>query len=260
MLWDHCIYVVRQVLNQLNVLQVKIELGQVSFLSADELILPLLEKKLNEFNLQIIHSKDEQIIESIKLEVKQHLDEIEQHDKVGKFSDFVEKRLAKNYYNLSKLFSRTEKMTIGAYLIRERIERVKRLLREDQLTLNEIADRLHYTNVQHLSLQFRKVTGFSVREYKRLRRSEYSHSSLMEVLAEIHTNGFVNVFDMHKNKIIVPGNSNCIKDEIIKEVYRFDESPNSLGHNAVYTIEDIHGNKGYLICQHERKIRSCNYL
>ncbi|MCK6617122.1 MAG: AraC family transcriptional regulator [Cyclobacteriaceae bacterium] len=250
MLCDRCIYVVRQILNQFNVLRVKIELGQVSFLSANEHILPLLEKRLNEFNLQIIHSKDEQIIESIKLEVRRYLDDIEQHDKAGKFSDFVEKRLSKNYYNLSKLFSRTEKITIEAYLIRQRIERVKRLLREDQLTLNEIADRLHYTNVQHLSSQFRKVTGFSVREYKKLQRTEHSHKSLMEVLAEIHTKGFVNAFDIHKNKIIVAGNSKRVKDVTIKEVYRFDETPNSLGDNALYTIEDDRGNKGYLICQH----------
>jgi AraC family transcriptional regulator len=246
MLCDRCIYVVRQILNQFNVVRVKIELGQVSFLSANEHIIPLLEKRLNEFNLQIIHTKDEQIIESIKLEVKRYLDEIEQHDKAGKFSDFLEKRLAKNYYNLSKLFSRTEKMTIEAYLIRQRIERVKRLLREDQLTLNEIADRLHYTNVQHLSSQFRKVTGFSVREYKKLQRTDHAHKSLMEVLAEIHAKGF----DIHKNKIVVAGNSKSVKDVTIKEVYRFDETPNSLGDHALYTIEDMSGNKGYLICQH----------
>lgn len=72
----------------------------------------------------------------------------------------------------------------------------------------------------------------------------------MEVLAEIHTKGFVNAFDIHKNKIIVAGNSKRVKDVTIKEVYRFDETPNSLGDNALYTIEDDRGNKGYLICQH----------
>lgn len=251
MLCDRCIYVVRQILNQFNVVRVKIELGQVSFLSTNEHILPLLEKRLNEFNLQVIHTKDELIIESIKLEVKRYLDEIEQHDKAGKFSDFVKKRLAKNYFNLSKLFSRTEKMTIEAYLIRQRIERAKRIIREDQLTLNEIADRLHYTNVQHLSSQFRKVTGFSVREYKRLQRTDHPHKSLMKVLAEIHAKGFVNAFDIHKNKIVVAANSKSLKDvRTVKEVYRFDETPNALGDNALYTIEDDKGNKGYLICQH----------
>jgi hypothetical protein len=72
----------------------------------------------------------------------------------------------------------------------------------------------------------------------------------MEVLTEIHAKGFVNAFDIQRNKIIGASNSKRVKDVTIKEVYRFDETPNSLGDNALYTIEDVHGNKGYLICQH----------
>lgn len=250
MLCDRCIYVVRQILSQFNVVRVKIELGQVSFLSGNELILPLLEKKLNEFNLQIIHTKDEKTTEAIKLEVKRYLDELEFEDKTEKFSAYLGRRLSRNYYNLSKLFSRVEKVTIEAYLIRQRIERVKRLLREDQLTLNDIADRLHYTNVQHLSGQFRKVTGFSVREFKKIQRTEHPHRSLMEVLNEIHTKGYVHAFDVRDNKILVAGQSKSITHVNVKEVYRFDESPSSLGQHAIYTIEDNKGTKGYLICQH----------
>jgi hypothetical protein len=104
--------------------------------------------------------------------------------------------------------------------------------------------------VQHLSSQFRKVTGFTVREYKKLQHTENSHKSLMEVLTEIHAKGFVNAFDIHKNEIIVAGYTKSVKDVTIKEVYRFDETPNSLGDHALYTIEDMNGNKGYLICQH----------
>lgn len=250
MLCDRCIYVVRQILNQFNVVRVKIELGQVSFLSDNDHILPLLEKKLNEFNLQLIHTKEEQTSEAIKLEVKFFLDELEKQDKTGTFSVYLGKKLSRNYHNLSKLFSRVEKITIEAYLIRQKIERVKRLLREDQLTLNEIADRLHYTNVQHLSAQFRKVTGFSVREFKKLQRTEHPHKSLMQVLAEIHAKGYIHAFDIRENNLVGVSNIKSAKGANIREVYRFDENPNSLGRNAIYTIEDTKGSKGYLICQH----------
>ena len=250
MLCDRCIYVVRQILNQFNVVRVKIELGQVSFLSDNDHILPLLEKRLNEFNLQLIHDKDEQTAEAIKLEAKRYLDELEHLDRVEKFSVHLGKKLSRNYHNLSKLFRRVEKITIESYLIRQRVERAKRLLREEQLTLSEIADRLHYTNVQHLSSQFRKVTGFSVREFKKLQRTERPNQSLTGVLSEIHAKGYVRAFDIHDNKIVGAGNVKKTKGIHIKEVYRFDESPSALGQNAIYTIEDTKGTKGYLICQH----------
>ncbi|NOS91495.1 MAG: helix-turn-helix transcriptional regulator [Cyclobacteriaceae bacterium] len=251
MLCERCIYVVKQILNQFNVLKVKIELGHVSFLSADEDILPLLEKKLSEFNLRLIYTKEEKCVEAIKLAVKQYLDEIEQFDRSGKFSVFISRRLSKNYQNLSKLFSRAEKVTIETYLIRQKTERAKRLLREGQLSLNEIADRLHYSNVQHLSSQFRNVTGFSAREYKKLQLVDHPHRSIAQVLAEIRAKGYLSAFDIvNKNNIVLADQTRKLKDVSIKEVYRFDENPNLLGQNAIYTVEDQNGNKGYLICQH----------
>lgn len=250
MLCDRCIYVVEQILNQFNTLKVKVELGQVSFVSDDEGILPRLEKKLNEFNLQLIHTKEEKLVEAIKLEVKRYLDEIEQHDRSGNFSVFISKRLSKNYHNLSKLFSHIEKVTIETYLIRQKIERVKQLIREDEFSLNAIADRLHYTTVQHLSSQFRKVTGFSVREYKKLQQIDHPHRSMTQVLTDIVAKGYIQAFDVHKNRIVVAGQSKKLKDVAVKQVYRFDETPNSLGKNAIYTVEDDTGNKGFLICPH----------
>jgi AraC-like DNA-binding protein len=249
MLCDRCIYVVQQILVQFNVLKVKVELGQVSFLSNEEDMLPLLERKLNEFNLQILNTKEGKMVEAIKLEVKHYLDEVEQHDMPGKVSAFISNRLAKNYHNLSKLFSHNEKMTIETYFIKQRIERVKRLLREDQLSSNGIADRLHYTNVQHLSAQFRKVTGLSVREYKKLQPVDHPHKSITQVLSEIRAKGYLNAFDVTKDNNILLDQTEKLIDVSVKEVYRFDETPNSLGRNAICTVDYGDGSKGYLFCQ-----------
>jgi len=83
-------------------------------------------------------------------------------------SAFLTERLAATYSHLSKVFSRTAHLTIEKYLIRLKIEHVKELLSYGELTLNQIADQLRYSSGQHLSNQFRQVTGHSVSEFRRL--------------------------------------------------------------------------------------------
>lgn len=62
--------------------------------------------------------------------------------------------------------SRNQNKTIEAFAIERKVDRVKQLLREGELTLSEISYRLGYSNVQHLSKQFRAITGSSVSEFK----------------------------------------------------------------------------------------------
>ena len=74
-----------------------------------------------------------------------------------------------SYQYLSKLFSSLENHTIENYIISQRIEKVKELLVYNQLTLSEISYRLGYSSVQHLSSQFKKVTGFVPSKFKKLK-------------------------------------------------------------------------------------------
>ncbi len=166
MVCERCIIYVQQVLHQLNAPPYKVELGRVIFSSSCDDILPILEKQLNEVGLYIVHEKAEVTVEEIKVHVVKYLDEVEAGNKVGKLSAYLADQLAKNYFGLTKLFSKTENRTIESYLIEQKIERVKQLLREGELTLSEISYRLGYSNVQHVSSQFRKTVGYSVREYK----------------------------------------------------------------------------------------------
>lgn len=116
--------------------------------------------------LSIISDTSEVTVERIKIEIIRYLDEIEKGNQVGKLSDFIADHLAKNYFSLSKLFSKNQSKTIEAFAIEQKVNRIKQLLREDELTVSEMAYKLGYSTVQHLSNQFRRITGFSVSEFK----------------------------------------------------------------------------------------------
>ena len=106
------------------------------------------------------------VIEKIKTNVIRYIHY--DPELIGKinFSDFLAEKLGYDYSYLSTLFSSVEGITIEKYLILQRIEKVKELLIYDELTLSEIAYRLNYSSVQHLSNQFKKITGFSPSAFK----------------------------------------------------------------------------------------------
>ena len=82
------------------------------------------------------------------------------------------------YGYLSSLFSSMEGITLEQYIIRQKIERVKELLFYDELSLSEIADRLGYSSVGHLSGQFKKITGLTPSELKKSRNIDKERKSL----------------------------------------------------------------------------------
>ena len=75
------------------------------------------------------------------------------------------------YHYLSALFSSVEGITIEKYAILQRIEKVKELLMYDEKSLSEIADELGYSSVQHLSQQFKKITGLTPSHFKQLKEN-----------------------------------------------------------------------------------------
>ena len=253
MVCDRCIYVVRQILKQLKVVKPEVELGKVSFLTARENVLPVLEKRLNEFDLPVIKNKTEILIESIRLEVKKYLDALEHKERVKKFSEFLQRRSGKNYNSLSKFFKENEEITLENYIIQRKAERVKRLIRENELSLKEIAERLHYASLQHLSAQFRRVTGFTITEFKKLMDSERSYKSMTSALADLKSRGFKNHFEISGKNLTCSEASKkfSLEDAKLKEVYRFEERPSHFGKSIIFEVEANGGAKGYLICHHQ---------
>jgi AraC family transcriptional regulator len=88
------------------------------------------------------------------------------------FSEFLKNRTGYDYSHLSKLFSSTQGMTIEKYVILQKIERVKEHLIYDELTLSEIAWQLGYSSSQHLSNQFRQVTGMTPTQFKNINQHD----------------------------------------------------------------------------------------
>ena len=90
------------------------------------------------------------------------------------FSDHLTEKLNYDYTYLSNLFSEVESTTIEHFMIKHKIERVKELLVYDELTLTEIAYKLHYSSVAHLSNQFKKITGLTPTFFKHLKHKRLS--------------------------------------------------------------------------------------
>lgn len=91
------------------------------------------------------------------------------------FSTFLSKKTGHEYSSLSKLFSSVEGMTIEKYIIAQKIERIKELLTYEELSVSEIAWTLGYSSSQHLSHQFRNVTGMSPVEFRKDHRHDRKH-------------------------------------------------------------------------------------
>ena len=85
-----------------------------------------------------------------------------------KWTDYIGDNLHLDYKYLSSLFSSVESITFEQYIINQKIERVKELIVYDELTLSEIAFKLHYSSVAYLSNQFKKVTGMTPTQFKKV--------------------------------------------------------------------------------------------
>ena len=123
-----------------------------------------LETELQKIGFQLIDEKKDRLVEQVKvLLVKLIYDNVEL--KVN-LSDYLSDKLSMDYTYISNQFSEMEKTTIEKYFIAQKIERVKELLRYDEMSLSEIAFQLNYSSVAHLSGQFKRVTGLTPSQFK----------------------------------------------------------------------------------------------
>lgn len=128
------------------------------------------EKRLSEllerYDFEIIRDKDRLLVEQIKQAVIELIHYMNNMNSVVRKSEYLVEKLGKSYSYLSRVFSSYEPITLEKYIILQKIERIKNLIDEDELTLSEISYMMDYSSVQYLSNQFKKVTGYSVTEYK----------------------------------------------------------------------------------------------
>ena len=170
MVCNRCIKVVNEELNNLGFRILSIELGKVEIENnLDNSSIVAIKKMLIDNGFELIGSKKSQIIDKIKttiIELIHHQKEKEEHVNI---SDFLSKEIGYDYSYLSNSFSSVEGITIEKYIINQKIEKVKELLVYDELSLNEISYQLGYSSVQHLSNQFKKITGLSPSHFKKVK-------------------------------------------------------------------------------------------
>ena len=173
MVCNRCIKVVKEELSSLKYTVASIELGEVHLkddLSDDDL--GRIRQVLTDNGFELIDDQKSQIINRIKTLIIEYIHYDREKPEHENLSDFLGKELGHDYSYLSNLFSSVEGITIEKYLIHQRIEKVKELLVYDELTLNEISYQLGYSSVQHLSNQFKKVTGLTPSHFKAIKISK----------------------------------------------------------------------------------------
>ena len=164
-----CKMVVKDELRKLGIDYSNISLGEVELAGeVSRLQLENIRTALMKSGLELMDDKKSVLIEKIKdvvIEMVHYEDEL---PKVN-FSDYLTEKLGYNYTYLANLFSETEGTTIEHFIIMHKIERVKELIIYDELNLTEIAWKLHYSSVSHLSNQFKKITGLTPSFFKSLK-------------------------------------------------------------------------------------------
>lgn len=167
MVCGRCERAVAEVAAKMNLSVVSIKLGEV------ELVRDLEEEErqelaygLKELGFELLEDKISKIIEQIKNLIIELVHYQKEPLKIN-LSAYLSENIRQDYSTLSKLFSDVEGVTIEHYFIAQKIERAKELLVYDELTLSEIAIDLNYSNVAHLSNQFKKVTGYTPTQFKK---------------------------------------------------------------------------------------------
>jgi len=120
----------------------------------------------NKYGLEVIKDKELILVEQIKQSVIELIHYMNNMNSVVRKSEYLVEKLGKSYSHLSRVFSKHEPITLEKYIILIKIERIKELIDQDDYTLSEIAYMMDYSSVQYLSNQFKKITGYSVTDYK----------------------------------------------------------------------------------------------
>lgn len=172
--------VVKQELERQGFHPEKISLGEVT-IREDNLTdkqQDKLDSALITLGFERIDDRKARLIEAIKNKIVNMIHHTDKVDTKFNWSSVLSEEMHYEYNYLSNLFSGVEGITLEQYIIRQKIEKVKELLFYDELNLSEIANKLGYSSVAHLSGQFKKITGFTPSEMKKSRNIDQNRKPL----------------------------------------------------------------------------------
>lgn len=164
-----CKMIVKQELQKLGLHFIIVELGEVEIMEnisgeqREQVKIALLRS-----GLELMDDRRSVLIEKIKNAIVEMVHHNNELIKIN-FSDHLSAKLNHDYTYLANLFSEIQGTTIEQFMISHKIERIKELIIYDELTITEIAWKMNYNSVAHLSNQFKKVTGLSPSHFKQLK-------------------------------------------------------------------------------------------
>lgn len=172
MVCNRCVMIVQQRLDALDIPYSNVQLGEVKLnTSLSDEPFAVLKEDLHVLGFELLDDRKASLVSRIKSCIIKYIHSEDDEIRNMKLSVLLAEKLQTDYSYLSALFSSIEGITIEKYVILQRIERVKELLSYNELSLNEIAWKLSYSSVQHLSQQFRKITGLTPSQYKQSKES-----------------------------------------------------------------------------------------
>jgi AraC family transcriptional regulator len=171
MVCNRCIRVVKEEFENLGLQIRNIQLGEVEIVDDPVKVdMVRINDVLIKNGFELLDNKNSKIIEKVKVSLINLIKSVDEGEDLNiNFSHYLAEETSLNYHYLSTLFSSLEGITIEKYIIQLKIEKVKELLVYGELTLSEIAYKLGYSSVQHLSNQFKKVTGLTPSYFKSLK-------------------------------------------------------------------------------------------
>lgn len=159
--------VLEDIFNSFEIKLIIISFGEVEFLeNVPEEKLAQITTKLNEYGIEIIENQKSILVQKIKDTISEMVNS-EQPISV-KSSVYLADKINHSYGYLSNLFSEVTYTSIENYIIIQKIELAKNFIINDQLTLTEIAFKLNYSSVAHLSTQFKNITGITPSAFQRI--------------------------------------------------------------------------------------------
>lgn len=171
MVCPRCTMAVENTLGSLKIPYSKVELGEVYLFN------PLSETQKNQLKLaleslgfELLESDQSALIAQVKALIIQQIHHETKELKVN-FSSYLAEKTKQDYSNLSRLFSTIEGITIEKFLTKQKIEKVKEHLIYGKMSLSEIAFDMNYSSAAYLSTQFKKETGITPSQFKKMPRS-----------------------------------------------------------------------------------------
>lgn len=172
MICQCCLRVIRWEFEKAGIEVREISLGRaVITYDPDHISMEQIRAILVELGTDLIETREERLVEEIKLAVVELVHHMNNMDSIVRKSDYLVEKTGLSFAYLSRIFSSHEHITLEKFIILNKIERIKELIDQEELTLSEIAYMMDYSSVQYLSNQFKHMTGMTVSEYKESDRS-----------------------------------------------------------------------------------------